>query len=223
MPRDIRAVLFDLDGTLADTAPDLAWALNEVRREQGLAPLPFEHIRPAVSHGSRALIERGFGLDPSDATFEPLRRRLLDLYRDNLARHTRLFDGMDEVLDTLEARGLHWGVVTNKPAWLTEPLLAALDLDHRAAAIVSGDTVDQRKPHPAPLLHACALAGADAARCLYVGDARRDIEAGRAAGMHTLVALFGYLDDDDDPAAWNADALVATPADILRWLDTAPD
>ncbi len=221
MPRNIRAVLFDLDGTLADTAPDLAWALNQVRREQGLEPLPYDRIRPAVSHGSRALIERGFSLAPDDPRFEPLRRRLLDLYRANLARETRLFDGMDEVLAELEARGLRWGVVTNKPAWLTEPLLAALELDHRAAAIVSGDTVDQRKPHPAPLIHACELAGTDAAHCLYVGDARRDIEAGRAAGMHTLVALFGYLDEDDDPATWSADALVTTPADILRWIDTA--
>jgi len=214
----IKAVLFDLDGTLADTAPDLAHALNEVRREQGLAPLPFADIRPSVSHGATALIRLGFGLAPEEAAFEPLRQRLLEIYREQLTLHTRLFPGMAELLEALEARGLPWGVVTNKPAWLTEPLLAGLGLAARTGCIVSGDSTAKRKPHPEPMLRACRLLGMDQAHCLYVGDAQRDIEAGRRAGMKTLVALFGYLDDDDRPQDWQADGLIRHPAEILHWL-----
>ncbi|QKT04773.1 phosphoglycolate phosphatase [Ectothiorhodospiraceae bacterium 2226] len=217
-PVTLRAVLFDLDGTLADTAPDLAYALNAVREEQGEAPLPFEAIRPVVSHGARALIELGFGLAPTAAGFEALRQRLLTIYQDNIARHTRLFPGMESVLDTLEARGIPWGVVTNKPARLTDPLMDALGLTPRAACIVSGDTVAHSKPHPAPLLHACACSGLAPGACVYVGDAQRDVEAGQAAGMRTLVALFGYLGPHDQPQAWGADGLVAEPRDILAWL-----
>lgn len=214
------AVLFDLDGTLADTAPDLAYALNRVRAEQGLDPLPFETIRPHVSHGGVALTRLGFGLAPEHPDFAALRQRLLDIYRDNLARETRLFDGMEELLRRLEAAGMNWGVVTNKPAWLTHPLLEQLGLTARAACIVSGDTCVNRKPHPEPILHGCQLAGSTAAECLYVGDAERDIEAGRRAGLHTIVALFGYLDAQDDPASWRADALLASPAAILAWIET---
>jgi phosphoglycolate phosphatase len=149
----------------------------------------------------------------------PRRQRLLEIYRDNIARLTRPFAGMDQVLETLEHRGLNWGVVTNKPAWLTEPLMKELGLYDRAATIVSGDTLAERKPHPAPMLHACAFAGSRPDECLYVGDAKRDIEAGRNAGMHTMVALFGYIGDEDDPHNWGADALVASPQAILEWLD----
>ena len=215
----IKTVLFDLDGTLADTAPDLAFALNEVLREQGRPTLPFETIRPVVSHGGMALIRLGFDMEPDAPGFEDRRQRLLEIYRDNIARETRLFDGMEAVLDAIEARGLNWGVVTNKPAWLTEPLLERLGVHERAACIVSGDTLDERKPHPAPLLHACELCGSKAPECVYVGDARRDIEAGSRADMHTLVALFGYIGENDDPAAWQADAMVESPAAILDWID----
>ena len=216
----IEAVLFDLDGTLADTAPDLAHALNAVRAEQGLPALPFEEIRPRVSHGATALIGLGFGLAPEDPDFEPLRQRLLAIYRDQLTLHTRLFPGMAELLDDLEGRAIPWGVVTNKPAWLTEPLLAGLGLAERTACIVSGDSTARRKPHPEPMLHASRLLGRAAPACLYVGDARRDIEAGRRAGMRTLVALFGYLDAEDRPADWQADGLVRHPAEILSWVGT---
>jgi phosphoglycolate phosphatase len=215
----LRTVLFDLDGTLLDTAPDLAHALNQVLIGQGRAPLPFERIRPVVSHGGKALIELGFGIDERHVDFTELRRQLLDVYRANLARETHPFPGMTEVLAGIRARGLNWGVVTNKPAWLTEPLLRELDLFDQAACIVSGDTLEERKPHPAPMLHACRLAGSAAAECLYVGDAERDIEAGRNAGMHTLVALFGYLLDGDDPAAWQADGMVREPLEIIDWVD----
>jgi N-acetyl-D-muramate 6-phosphate phosphatase len=218
-PADIRTVLFDLDGTLLDTAPDLADALNVVLTEQGHSPLPFERIRPVVSHGGIALVRLGFGLAQSDPGFEPLRQRLLAVYRDNLAVRTRLFAGMEALLDDIEQRGLNWGVVTNKPGWLTEPLLQALDLRQRAACVVSGDTLEQRKPHPAPMLYACEQAGSRPEQCVYVGDAERDIEAGRNAGMHTLVALFGYLQPEDNPGDWQASALIDTPAGVLDWLD----
>jgi len=214
----IRTVLFDLDGTLLDTAPDLAFALNETLREFGREPLPYEAIRPVVSHGGAALLRLGFGLGPDDDGYHPRRRHLLDTYRANIARATRPFGGMADVLDTLERQGLNWGVVTNKPAWLTEPLLRELGLFERAAVVVSGDTLDERKPHPAPMLLACGRAGSQAHECLYVGDARRDIEAGRNAGMATLVALFGYIGEEDDPHEWGADALVETPEGIVAWL-----
>lgn len=218
-PCGIKTVLFDLDGTLADTAPDLAYALNCVLEEQGRTPLPFESIRPVVSHGGIALIKLGFGIDEQAPEFPTLRQRLLDIYHANIARETRLFKGMASLLTTLEARGLNWGVVTNKPAWLTEPLLEALEVKTRAAAIVSGDTLPERKPHPAPMLLACEQAGSDAAHCLYVGDAERDIEAGRNAGMRTLVALFGYLGEADFPERWQADGMVESALEILDWLE----
>lgn len=217
----IRTVLFDLDGTLLDTAPDLAYALNETLRAFGKEPLPYAIIRPVVSHGGIALIRLGFDLGPEDEGYQPRREFLLDTYRRNIARETRPFAGMDELLDTLERQGLNWGVVTNKPAWLTEPLLQELNLYERAAVVVSGDTLNERKPHPAPMLLACERAGSQAHECLYVGDAKRDIEAGHNAGMATLVALFGYIGDADDPHAWGADALVETPEDILHWLTAA--
>jgi len=215
----IRTILFDLDGTLADTGPDLADALNTVLAEHGKVLLPYEKIRPVVSHGAAALIELGFGLARTDPHFPPLRERLLEIYRSHLARATRLFPGMPTLLDTLAARGLNWGIVTNKPAFLTEPLVDALGLREDVACIVSGDTTANRKPHPQPMLHACALAGSAPRECLYVGDAARDIEAGKAAGMRTLVALFGYIGPEDRPETWGADGLIRKPEDILDWLD----
>lgn len=219
MPAGIRTVLFDLDGTLLDTAPDLAAALNTVLAENHRDPLPFEAIRPVVSHGGVAIIRSGFGLEASDPAIEPLRQRLLELYRANISMHTRPFPGMPEVLDTLEARGLGWGVVTNKPDWLTRPLLSDLGLLRRATCVVSGDTLAERKPDPAPMLHACSLAGSEPRQCVYLGDAQRDIEAGNNAGMYTLVALYGYIRDHDRPREWRANAMLGDPADLLTWLD----
>jgi phosphoglycolate phosphatase len=218
MNPSIQTVLFDLDGTLLDTAPDLANALNAVLRYHNRAPLPFEQIRPVVSHGGRALIELGFKLGPDHPDFAALKRQLLDHYQAHIAEHTTLFPGMGEVLNSIEQRGFNWGVVTNKPAWLTEPLMDALDLSRRAAAIVSGDTLNECKPHPAPLLHACKLAGGEPESCLYVGDAERDIRAGHHAGMPTLAAMFGYLMEDDEPETWGATALIQHPSDILDWI-----
>ncbi len=215
----VRTVLFDLDGTLADTAPDLANALNAVLVANGREPLPFETIRPAVSHGGMALIRLGFGLEPDHPEFEPLRRQLLDHYAAHIADETRLFPGMENVLDELEGSGLNWGVVTNKPGWLTEPLLDKLDLLPRAACVVSGDTLTQRKPDPEPIRHACRLAGSRETECVYVGDAERDILAGRQAGMPTLVARFGYIGPDDRPEHWGANGLLDHPEELLTWLD----
>ena len=218
----IRTILFDLDGTLLDTAPDLAAALNTVLRENRRAPLPYEAIRPVVSHGGRALVELGFGLAPSDPGFETLRQRLLVVYRAQLSVLTRPFPGMEALLQALDTRGLNWGVVTNKPAWLTDPLLQDLGLFERAACVVSGDTLEQRKPHPAPMLHACARAGSTPGECVYLGDAQRDIEAGNSAGMDTLVALFGYIQEADAPHTWGASAAISTPGELLDWLDRRP-
>ncbi|WP_457675428.1 phosphoglycolate phosphatase [Thiolapillus sp.] len=218
MTADIRAVLFDLDGTLADTAPDLAHALNRTLAHYGRPVLPFEDIRPVVSHGGIALIRRGFGMEPGDEGFEERRLHLLDVYLDNICTHTRLFPGMEEVLERLCAGNIPWGIVTNKPAWLTDPLMAALPMPCGTEVVVSGDTLPQRKPHPAPLLHAAERLDMEPAHCLYVGDAERDMEAGRAAGMATACALFGYLQEDDRPEEWQADHSLQHPHDLLSLL-----
>ena len=219
--RTIRTVLFDLDGTLLDTAPDLADALNAVLVENHRAPLSFQEIRGVVSHGGKALIRLGFELDESHPDFQPLRQRLLVLYRDNISRKTWPYPGMSEVLDQLEALGYSWGIVTNKPGWLTEPLLTDLGLFKRAACVVSGDTLERSKPHPAPMFHACEQVGSRPEHCVYVGDALRDIEAGKNAGMHTLVALFGYFQAHDRPHEWHADGVIHAPQDLLDWLARA--
>jgi phosphoglycolate phosphatase len=212
-----QGVLFDLDGTLLDTARDMAGALNDLRTEEGLSPLPFAAIRPHASHGSTAMVQAGFGLTPGDA-FEAMRQRFLDRYATRIARETRLFPGGEALLLALEQAGLKWGVVTNKPAYLTDPLMAALELTPRAACVVSGDTLPQRKPHPAPLLHGAAQAGIDPAACVYVGDAERDVQAALAAGMTALVAHFGYLADTDRPDTWGAHGSVHSMRDIAIWL-----
>lgn len=214
----IRTVLFDLDGTFADTAPDLAHALNTLLAEEGRAPLPFETIRPEVSHGSPGLLKVGFGLTDADPDFARLRQRLLDLYAQDICRHTRPFTGIPELLATLKARGINWGIVTNKPAFLTEPLLDRMQLSFLPACIVSGDTTPNRKPHPEPMLLACRQSGSEPVECLYVGDAERDIQAGHAAGMKTLIALFGYIGAQETPESWGADGLIRHPREVLDWL-----
>lgn len=215
--RDASALLLDLDGTLLDTAPDMGGALNLLRAEHDLEPLPAAMIRPVVSHGAMRLVALGFPEAVGD-DFETLRLRFLELYAANLAVGTRLFPGFDAVLDRLEAQGLPWGIVTNKPGWLTDPLLAALGLDRRAACAVSGDTLAERKPHPLPLLHAAHLLRVEPERCVYVGDAERDIQAGRAAGMTTVVAAYGYISADEDPRQWQPHGVVNAPDELLQWL-----
>ena len=214
-PSPPAAILFDLDGTLADTAPDLAFALNQTLGHYGHAPLPFEQIRPVVSHGGIALIRLGFSMQPGEPGFEDRRQYLLKTYEKHLCRETRLFEGMPEVLDVLEQQDIGWGVVTNKPAWLTDPLMQKLGLDTRTPAIVSGDTCANRKPHPEPLLHACQLLGQPAEQCWYVGDASRDMQAGRAAGCLTIGATFGYIYPDDPIESWDSDIYIDRPLDLL--------
>lgn len=216
----VGAVLFDLDGTLLDTAPDMVGALNSLRVEEDLAPVPFELARPQVSHGSNGLLRVGFP-EAGGEELERLRERFLAIYNDRLADETDLFPGGDAVLAHLEAAALPWGVVTNKPGWLAAPLLAELGLDRRMAVLVSGDTLPERKPHPRPLLHAAEAIGIDPLACVYVGDALRDIQAARAAGMRPVVASFGYLSPTDAHHEWPAEAWIDAPADLIGWLGSA--
>jgi N-acetyl-D-muramate 6-phosphate phosphatase len=217
MASTLHAVLFDLDGTLLDTAPDMVGALNALRREHSLAPLPFDAVRCAVSHGASRVVKLGFpDADPEHAA--SLQHRFLEIYRGALSIETRLFPGMDQVLEALSRCGIKSGIVTNKPAWLTEPLLEGLGLRERFACVVSGDTLAERKPHPKPLLHAAALADVAPGACIYVGDAERDIQAAHAAAMPALVADYGYLRPDEDSSVWGADGYLKQPLDLLDWI-----
>ena len=184
----LKTVLFDLDGTLVDTAPDLSKALNKLLIKHQQPTRSPESIRPYVSHGTIGMLGFAFGLSKSDPEFAELRQEFLEIYENHLCHQSKLFDGMDEALDFIEEQGLSWGVVTNKPDFLTKPLMQELSLDRRCACIVSGDTLPQNKPDPAPMFHAAKLAGCNADECVYVGDAERDIEAGKRAGMRTLIA-----------------------------------
>jgi len=213
------AILFDLDGTLLDTAPDLIGCAEELLREQGITPPPAASLLPVVSQGSVGIVRHAFHLAVGEPRIEALQKRFLGLYENRLSRCTRPFEGIPEVLDAIERRGLAWAVVTNKPAWLTVPLLRELGLAGRPGCIVCGDTLGHSKPHPAPLLHACRLLGIEPGRTLMVGDDRRDVIAGHAAGTGTLAALFGYIGAGDHPADWGADGLLADPLDLLAWLD----
>ena len=213
----IEAVLFDLDGTLADTAPDLAYTLNHMRGTRGLPPLPLSVTRPVTSLGARGLLKVGFGLAPDHPEYLGMRSEFLRIYEENICRETCLFPGMAEVLRALEAGGHCWGVVTNKAEHLARLLLGRILPTPACACIVGGDTTPHTKPHPAPLLAACGSIRRDAGACLYVGDDLRDIQAGRAAGMKVAAARWGYL-NGGDPASWSADYLLEQPGDLLRLL-----
>lgn len=217
----VAGVLFDLDGTLLDTAPDMGGALNELRAEQGLEPLPQATLRGHVSRGAAALVRLGF---PARAASEQalLVERFLALYRNRVARDTRPFDEIPEVLARLESWELPWGIVTNKPTWLTEPLLLALGLSGRAHAVVCGDTLPERKPSPLPLLHAAGRMQVAADQCVYVGDDLRDMQAARAAGMLGIGARFGYIDSAEKPDEWPADGWIDSPLRLLDWVGRLP-
>jgi N-acetyl-D-muramate 6-phosphate phosphatase len=217
----VKAVLFDLDGTLLDTAPDMAAALNAMRAADGYAALPFAKLRELVSHGARALVR--FGYPQAAATeLENLRARFISSYAERLAVHTRPFDGLLEALSRLEAARLRWGIVTNKPALLTMPLLERLSLGARASVVVSGDTLSERKPHPAQLLHAASLLEVAPAECIYIGDAERDVLAASAANMAVFVALYGYIPAREKPLSWPAQGWLDTPQALVRLLDSLP-
>lgn len=217
--RRVHAVLFDLDGTLADTAADLAGALNRQRARHGLDPLAFGALRPYASHGARGLIAQGFGVAPEDDRFAALREEFLRLYEEALCVETRLFPGAEKVLDTLEERGLPWGIVTNKVASLTRPLLDRLGLAQRTGCLVCGDTTPHPKPHPEPLLHAARALRVPPANCVYVGDGERDMEAAHRAGMLGLVARYGYITAEERPESWPHLGLIDTLDALLDHLD----
>ena len=214
----IAAVLFDLDGTLADTAGDLGLALNRIRLAKGMQPVPIEELRPYASSGARGLLHRGMGVTPEHTDYNSLRETFLMHYETCLSETTTLFDGVPALLDAIEARGLRWGIVTNKHTRFTTPVCAALALAPRAAVVVCGDTTPHAKPHPAPLWHAAQAMGVAPAACVYVGDDLRDIEAGQAAGMATIVAGYGYMGTGGDPRRWPADGWIDRPLDLLDWL-----
>ncbi len=212
----IHTVLFDLDGTLIDTAPDMANALNILLQEEGYVPLAFDTIRPVVSNGSVALVNLGFPDVKDEQKLSHLKQRYLDIYQQNLCVDSQLFPGMNQLIQHIEDRQMNWGVVTNKPGWLTDPLMQQIGLAERAACIISGDTTANRKPHPEPMYLACRLADSAAEHCIYIGDARRDIEAGNNAGMQTVVASYGYIGEWENTHEWGADHMVDTPEDIIR-------
>jgi phosphoglycolate phosphatase len=216
-----KAILFDLDGTLADTAPDLAAALNQLRSEDGLAPMPLSALRPHASHGVRGMLEVGLGVLPGSPRYQELTTRFLDHYAAGLCISTRLFDGIEELLIALESRCMAWGIVTNKHARYTRPLLEALGLTERAACIVSGDSAPRPKPAPDPLLLAAQQIGLAPAACIYVGDDIRDIRAGKAAGMRTIAARYGYLGLTDAIDEWQADWIIDHPDDVLMVIEPA--
>ena len=214
-----KAVLFDFDGTLADTAPDLGAALNSLRAEHGLAALPIETLRPFASSGARGLLRGGFDMPPEDARYEAMRDAFLSHYDRNVCVGTQLFPGIRELLAQLERRGLPWGIVTNKSSRFTARIVAALGLDGRPACVVCGDTTPHLKPHPAPLLHAARELQLDPAQCCYVGDDLRDVQAARAAGMRSVAVEYGYsANDHGGPHRWNADVVIARPADLIALL-----
>lgn len=218
LPFPPAAVFFDLDGTLADTARDLAEPVNAMRVERGLTPMPLEALRPFASMGARGLLGAGLGVTPDQTDYEALRLDFLARYERAICVHTRLFEGMDTVVAELERRGIVWGVVSNKVERYVRPILAALGMLERSATVIGGDTTAHAKPHPEPLRHAARLTGLDPARCVYVGDDRRDVEAGRAAGMRTIAAVYGYCGDASPPKAWGADHLIETPRALLGLL-----
>jgi 2-phosphoglycolate phosphatase len=213
----LAAVLLDLDGTLLDTAPDLAYALNALRAENSLPELPYDPIRAQVSNGSAAVVRVGFP-DANEEQFATLRARFLQLYRAHVACETRLFPGFEQVLEQLEAHRIPWGVITNKPASFTEPLLQQLGLYARASCVLSGDSLPVCKPDPLPLITAARQIGREPRSCLYLGDALRDAQAARAANMTALGARFGYIAADEDVSAWPVDAWIDQPMELLAWV-----
>nr|WP_316644345.1 phosphoglycolate phosphatase [uncultured Roseateles sp.] len=219
--RDVRAVLFDLDGTLVDSAPDLAGAANQMRSVRGLADLPYAQLRPMVGTGARGMLGVALGVTPAAPEYEALKHEFLDLYESRMLQETRVFDSVLSLLDSLQQLSLPWAIVTNKAERFALPLTEALGLQRGAVAVIGGDTTPHAKPHPAPLLEAARRAGVAAEHCIYVGDDERDILAGRAAGMRTVAAAWGYLGQGAPIHEWGADLTIENPQALLHWLSVA--
>ncbi|NTX90393.1 MULTISPECIES: N-acetylmuramic acid 6-phosphate phosphatase MupP [Pseudomonas] len=217
----LRAVLFDMDGTLLDTAPDFIAVCQAMLAAHGRPPIDAQRIADVVSGGARAMVAATFDMDPEAPGFETLRQEFLDRYQDHCAVYSRLYDGMPELLESIERANLIWGVVTNKPVRFAEPIMQQLGLAERSAVLVCPDHVTNSKPDPEPLLLACSQLGIDPAQVLFIGDDLRDIESGRAAGTKTAAVRYGYIHPEDNPAHWGADVIVDHPRDLLAVLDRA--
>jgi phosphoglycolate phosphatase len=209
-------IFFDLDGTLADTAPDLVAATNQLLIDRNLAPKPYEFLRPYASAGARGLLEGAFGIAPDHPDYIILRDEFMGNYEKALLVHSKLFDGIDHLLKQIEKANLPWGIVTNKSERFTHPLTELMGLRQRAASTISGDTTPHPKPHPAPILHAAKIANIDPTKSIYVGDDIRDVIAGKAAGMHTVAAAYGYCGCKEPPEKWGADYIIYNPLDLLQ-------
>jgi 2-phosphoglycolate phosphatase len=214
----IKGILFDLDGTLLDTAADLTAALNQVLISQQAKPLSVNHVRPAISSGVAGLLKLGMGVDTQDPTFPSLRKQFLDYYTQHICVHTHLFPGVNTLTNYLQDEKWPWGIVTNKSAILTKQLIKKFPLLNKAKCIIAGDTLKYSKPHPQPLLHACKCIACLPEHCVYVGDAKRDVEAANAAGMYSLIALYGYINRKDDVNTWGATAKISSPLEIIEYL-----
>lgn len=221
MKQPLSCVLFDLDGTLVDTAPDLIACLNYALKQHGFSVVTSEHVKPHVSFGATAMINASIQDAIDDEKHAAILATMLEQYENNIARHSRFFDGMLDVLDFIETQNLLWGIVTNKRERFAHPLINTLNLQHRVACVICGDTTPNPKPHPAPLLEACKRANVSAIECVYIGDAAHDIVAGKNAQMHTLAATYGYLQSNDHPENWGANALIHSPQHLLSWLENA--
>lgn len=216
--KSIRGVLFDLDGTLLDTAPDFLFSLNQLRKELCLSELPLSAIRPITNLGSKAMLKHALNITEEDANFDALRAKFLGLYEQHIADQTRFFPEADDVLTYLESKQIPWGIVTNKLTRHTTALLKLLQIDHRPACVICGDTLTKYKPDPAPILHACQLINVSPAACLFVGDAMTDVLASKAAGTRSLVAMYGYINHNDNPHSWEADGYIDKPSQIIEWM-----
>lgn len=218
--RNFKGVLFDLDGTLMDTSGDLGTALNKVLIKRGLSALALDHIRPAAGRGCKGLLKLGLDMETDHVEYNQLANELLNFYEEHVVDTTQLFPGMDDVLTHLDELQIPWGIVTNKPARFTSMLMEKLHLNHRAVCVISGDTYKNRKPHPEPLLQACELLQISPENCLYVGDSEVDIIASKAAGMPAIVAMYGYIPQDEKPELWLADGYIQHPLEIIEWLNS---
>jgi phosphoglycolate phosphatase len=217
-PFNLSCVLFDLDGTLVNTAPDLIACLNKSLLQYGFTEVSTSKLKPLISFGAAAMIKQSVGKNINQQVQEKILDSMLNTYQHNIAEHSHFFSGIEETLNTIESLNLKWGIVTNKRERFTHPLVKALNLTERAACIISGDTTANSKPHPEPLLTACSLANVKPEECVYIGDALHDIEAGKQANMKTLAAVYGYLKSDDKPDTWGADALIESPEQLSSWI-----